>query len=108
MINKQLLIILSFTSLLFVILPSYSITQSYAQNTWQHETLFTSNEKTYLYNQPADDAEVIDSLSFLTKLVVIRSVYDSHGVGWKKCIYPVNGFVKSKFLVSKDTIFILD
>lgn len=102
MVKTRLHFILIIASQLFVIQQSYITAQISVQNTWQHDVVYCSVEMCEVYEQPSEDAEVIDNISFLSKLVVVRSPYDRFGAGWSRLVYPVKGFVRSKYLVSNE------
>ena len=99
---------MSITSLFFVTTQSYSRPQSYAYIDWQYEIVYTSIENCKLYDEPDESANIVDSLNMLTKLVIIKSPLENFGVGWNKCVFPVKGFVRSKFLVPNDPSKITD
>ncbi len=98
MLNKYFLSTLIFTFFLHGFAKSLFASGS----NWSAAIFYVSEIKINVYESPSNDSKVIGHSYFLDKLLIVDDPAGSGKFGWKKVVYPLEGYVEDKYLVTME------
>jgi len=83
--------------LLIIELHPRSFFTSPSEN-WTAYVLYVKDGKVPVLRSPSEDADTISFVYYRDKILVVEKEWEK--LGWKKVVYPVNGFISEKSLMT--------
>ncbi len=67
-------------------------------NEWKSYVLYVKSSKEAILKNPSEEADTIGFVYYRDKVLIVEEMWQKFG--WKKIVYPINGFIQEKSLMT--------